>query len=309
MPGYEGVSEISLEEWERRKVFLGFDENDTVLLKELRPAAQSFVSSVVDELYEEFIRFKDTHELLRSDDTLNRVKRAQHGYFLELFDGEYGRDYLNTRLAIGRVHHRVGLAPEWYLGAYAHYMRLVRRPIMDVFAPDMDKGLQAIDALTKLIALDQSLAISTYLASREMVIEAQTAEIMELSTPVVQVWQGVVAAPIIGTLNSERTQHFMERLLERIVETRSPVALIDITGVPAIDTSTAQHLIDTINAVKLLGSQVVITGVRPAIAQTLVHLGIDLTGVITRSSLASGLQVALDALNLEVRRRSDEETV
>jgi PAS domain S-box-containing protein len=131
-------------------------------------------------------------------------------------------------------------------------------------------------------------------------IKQQSREIMELSTPVMQVWQGVVVAPLIGSLDSNRTQQFMERLLERIVETNSPVALVDIMGVPTIDTQTAQHLIETISAVRLLGAQVVLTGVRPAIAQTLVHLGIDLTGIVTRSSLAAGLQVALDALNLKV---------
>ncbi len=131
-------------------------------------------------------------------------------------------------------------------------------------------------------------------------IQQQSREIMELSTPVMQVWEGVVVAPLIGSLDSQRTQQFMERLLERIVETNSPVALVDIMGVPTIDTQTAQHLIETVSAVRLLGAQVVLTGVRPAIAQTLVHLGIDLSGIVTRSSLAAGLQVAFDVLNLRV---------
>ncbi|MEI6150398.1 MAG: PAS domain S-box protein [bacterium] len=131
-------------------------------------------------------------------------------------------------------------------------------------------------------------------------IKQQSREIMELSTPVMQVWQGVVVAPLIGSLDSNRTQQFMERLLNRIVETNSPVALVDITGVPIIDTQTAQHLIETISAVRLLGAQVVLTGVRPAIAQTLVHLGIDLSGIITRASLSAGLQVAFDLLKLQV---------
>jgi rsbT co-antagonist protein RsbR len=99
--------------------------------------------------------------------------------------------------------------------------------------------------------------------------------------------------PLIGTLDSQRTNVFMERLLERIVQTRAQSVLLDITGVPTIDTQTAQHLIDTIAAVRLLGSQVIMTGVRPAIAQTLVHLGIDLSGVTTRTSMAAGLKVAL----------------
>jgi PAS domain S-box-containing protein len=131
-------------------------------------------------------------------------------------------------------------------------------------------------------------------------IQQQSKEIMELSTPVMQVWQGVVVAPLIGSLDSNRTQQFMERLLNSIVETNSPVALVDITGVPTIDTQTAQHLIETISAVRLLGAQVVLTGVRPAIAQTLVHLGIDLSNILTRASLSAGLQVALDILKLQV---------
>ena len=134
----------------------------------------------------------------------------------------------------------------------------------------------------------------------EQRIREQSEEIMELSTPVMQVWQGVVVAPLIGSLDSQRTQQFMERLLTRIVETNSPVALVDIMGVPTIDTQTAHHLIETISAVRLLGAQVVLTGVRPAIAQTLVHLGIDLSEIVTRSSLAGGLAVAFEVLKLQV---------
>jgi PAS domain S-box-containing protein len=134
----------------------------------------------------------------------------------------------------------------------------------------------------------------------EETIARQAQEILDVSTPVVQVWDGVVVAPLIGTLDSQRTEQFMERLLQRIVETNSPVALVDITGVPAIDTQTAQHLIETVSAVRMLGAQVVLTGVRPVLAQTLVHLGIDLSHIVTRSSLAAGLRVALDLLDLQV---------
>lgn len=131
-------------------------------------------------------------------------------------------------------------------------------------------------------------------------IKKQAEDILELSTPVVQIWEGVVVTPLIGSLDSQRTQQFMERLLERIVETNSPVAIVDITGVPTIDTKTAQHLVETVSAVKLLGAQVILTGVRPAIAQTLVHLGVDMPDIVTRSSLAAGLRIALEALDLKV---------
>lgn len=128
-------------------------------------------------------------------------------------------------------------------------------------------------------------------------------EILDISTPVVQVWEGVILAPLIGSLDSQRTQQLMEKLLQGIVDTRSTVALVDITGVPAVDTQTARHLVESINAVRLLGADVILTGVRPAIAQTLVHLGIDLAGVTTRSSLAAGLRSAMEMLNLQVVSR------
>lgn len=132
-------------------------------------------------------------------------------------------------------------------------------------------------------------------------VKKQTMEIMEMATvPVVQVWEGIILVPLIGMLDSARTQQLMEKLLQRLTETNSPVALLDITGVPAVDTQTAQHLIETIKAVRYIGAEVVLTGVRPVIAQTLVHLGIDLSGAITRSSLRAGLQVAFEMINLEI---------
>lgn len=152
----------------------------------------------------------------------------------------------------------------------------------------------------------ERLALKTYegrVERREETIRLQAGEIIEISTPIIKVWDGVVAAPLIGTLDSERTQRFMERLLEAITATNSPVALVDITGVPTIDTQTAQHLIDTVSAVRLLGSRVILTGVRPSIAQTLVHLGIPMSDITTRSSFAGGLRVALDMLDLEVTAR------
>ncbi len=131
---------------------------------------------------------------------------------------------------------------------------------------------------------------------REEIIKRQAEEIIELSTPVLQVWENVLVAPLIGTLDSERARQFMSRLLEKIADTDSEVALVDITGVPTVDTQTAQNLVETITAVRLLGAHFVLTGVRPAIAQTLVHLGIDLSDIRTCPSLAAGLQMAIEML-------------
>jgi rsbT co-antagonist protein RsbR len=141
--------------------------------------------------------------------------------------------------------------------------------------------------------------------AREQVIARQQAEMLELSTPVVQLWDGVLALPLIGTLDSRRTQAVMEALLERIVETGSEFAIIDITGVPTVDTLTAQHLIKTITATRLMGAECIISGIRPQIAQTIVHLGVDLGDVTTKSSLAGALDLALRKLGLTVTKASN----
>jgi|GEM_PF-2555926 len=134
----------------------------------------------------------------------------------------------------------------------------------------------------------------------EEIITRQAQEILEVSTPVIQIWEGIVSVPLIGTLDSMRTQQLVEQLLQKIVETNSAVALIDLTGVPTIDSKTARHLIETVRAVHLLGAEVVLTGIRPAIARTLVQLGVDLSTVNTRSSFSSGLLFAFTRLKLQV---------
>jgi PAS domain S-box-containing protein len=162
------------------------------------------------------------------------------------------------------------------------------------------------DASGKIIGASTTARDITEQNKMHEALTQRAKEILDVSTPVLQVWEGVVVAPFIGTLDTQRAQQFMERLLDKIVETNSSVALLDVTGVPAIDTRTAQHLIETITSVRLLGAQAVLTGVRPAIAQTLAHLGINLADVVTRSSLAAGLRVALDILHLKITSQDGE---
>ena len=131
--------------------------------------------------------------------------------------------------------------------------------------------------------------IEVYQKTREEIITRQQEEMLELSTPVVKLWDGILGLPMIGTLDSARTQVVMESLLQKIVETGSALAIIDITGVPTVDTLTAQHLLKTVTAARLMGAECIISGIRPQIAQTIVHLGVDLGDVITKASLADAL--------------------
>ncbi|ACU04322.1 STAS domain-containing protein [Pedobacter heparinus] len=146
------------------------------------------------------------------------------------------------------------------------------------------------------------ITFETFIKGREEVILRQTDEIAEISTPVIRVWDGILALPIIGTLDSSRTQIVMENLLQEIVETGSSIAILDISGVPAVDSLVAQHLIKTVSATRLMGAECIISGIRPEIAQTVVHLGIDLSNIITKASLATALAYAFKVLKLEVKR-------
>jgi rsbT co-antagonist protein RsbR len=144
--------------------------------------------------------------------------------------------------------------------------------------------------------------VGTYQQAREETIRRQQEELLELSTPVIKLWHGVLAVPMIGVLDSSRTQMVMEALLQKIVETGSELAIIDITGVPTVDTLVAQHLLKTVTAIRLMGADCIISGVRPQIAQTIVHLGIDLQGVRTKATLADALALALQQTGWRVAR-------
>jgi len=145
--------------------------------------------------------------------------------------------------------------------------------------------------------------IRTYQKTREAVIKRQQEELLELSTPVVKLWDGVLALPLIGTLDSQRSQTVMESLLQRIVDTGSEIAIIDITGVPTVDTLVAQHLLKTVTAIRLMGADCIISGVRPQIAQTIVHLGLDLGTLTTKANLADALKLALARLGVSLAER------
>src|SRR3954451_23768421 len=190
-------------------------------------------------------------------------------------------------------------------GETATFVFSLKRPLFDrvrAAAKDAASIGDATWAISELIDALGLYTIAAFQKSREDVIARQQEDLLELSTPVVKLWEGVVALPMIGTLDSARTQIVMESLLQRIVETGSEIAIIDITGVPTVDTLVAQHLLKTVTAIRLMGADCIISGVRPQIAQTIVHLGVDLQGVITKANLADALALALRRSGFTISR-------
>ena len=269
----------------------------------------------------------------READILDRWLKEQLG------SKNFRRDLLSeaqvreqSREFLSQVRHAVAKATLSDLDAPA--WEPVRQLVADISRSRATKGFSASETATFIFSLKQPLFVAlreeygndgaalseeiwrtsvfldrlglhtteVYQKGREEVINRQQQEMLELSTPVVKLWEGVLALPMIGTLDSARTQVVMESLLERIVETGADVAIIDITGVPTVDTLVAQHLLKTITAARLMGAECIISGIRPQIAATIVHLGVDLSTVITKATLADAFQVALAKAGLKVER-------
>jgi rsbT co-antagonist protein RsbR len=179
----------------------------------------------------------------------------------------------------------------------ATFVFSLKHPLFLAIRQELDKNqsemFEAIWAASQLLDKLALLTTETFMLTREELISRQQQELLELSTPVVKLWDGILALPIIGTLDSARTQVVMDELLQTVVATNSKFAIIDITGVPTVDTLVAQHLLKTITAARLMGAECIISGVRPQIAQTIVHLGINLEDVITKAKLSDAFALAL----------------
>jgi len=184
-----------------------------------------------------------------------------------------------------------------------NYVFSLKEAMVTVLQQEIKDPVELFDQTLKINKFIDGLGVrtfETFIKGREDVIFRQTSEITEISTPVIRVWEGILALPIIGTLDSSRTQVVMENLLQEIVESGSSIAILDISGVPTVDSLVAQHLIKTVSATRLMGAECIISGIRPEIAQTVVHLGIDLSTVITKATLASALKAAFNMLQLQV---------
>jgi rsbT co-antagonist protein RsbR len=187
----------------------------------------------------------------------------------------------------------------------ATFVLSLKSALFDVLRQDSKDARTLGDEIWGVTEVVDQLALFTtdvYLRTREELIARQQQDMMELSTPVVKLWDGILALPMIGTLDSARTQVVMENLLQRIVDSGSDVAILDITGVPTVDTLTAQHLLKTVTAARLMGAECIISGIRPQIAQTIVHLGVDLGDVVTKATLADAFKTALSRRGMGVGR-------
>lgn len=236
---------------------------------------------------------KDGELRQQSDDFLSQLQRSAQNGEVDDIKAAAWAPTLEMLGNLTRQRERMGFSPS----ETAMFIFSLKDPLIVQVRNDLKKEPEVvIEETLSISGLLDKLGLYTteiYQTAREEVIRRQQEELLELSTPVVKMWDGIVALPLIGTLDSARTSVVMESLLQRIVETGSEIAIIDITGVPTVDTLVAQHLLKTVSAARLMGADCIISGIRPQIAQTMVHLAIDLTAVTTKATMAEALKTAL----------------
>jgi rsbT co-antagonist protein RsbR len=266
------------------------------------------------QILEQWLAQQQAATSARADLMKERELREQSRDFLQQFTAALQQDSLNTEgsawkpvkdlLAnLSRSRAIQGFTP----AETATFVFSLKQPLFELLRGELKETDKLVEENWLMTVLLDKLGLYTtevYQQNRELVIKRQQEELLELSTPVVELWDNIVALPLIGTLDSARTQVVMENLLQKIVENEALIAIIDITGVPTVDTLVAQHLLKTVAAARLMGADCIISGMRPQIAQTIVHLGVNLSEVVTKATLADAFAVALQRTGATVVRNA-----
>jgi rsbT co-antagonist protein RsbR len=288
-----------------RRAFFEISDDDLTRLGALRPLAERHSQSFVDKLYQLILGHPESRSFFPDEATIVHVKKMQRQYFLGLFAGRLDLDYVEDRLRVGATHERVGLAPKWYIGTYSRYKRLLFDQMFEELP--LEEAKAAYRSIVKLVSFDMSLAIDTYIFANLETVARHQAAIRELSTPVIRVYNRVLLLPLVGTVDSHRAHQIMETLLTRVVEEQARVVIIDIAGVPVVDTKVADHLLKTTEAVRLVGAETIVTGISAQVARTIVQLGVDISAMHTRSRLGDGIEVALAMLGKRIADKGTDE--
>jgi rsbT co-antagonist protein RsbR len=275
-----------------RRAFFELSDADLGRLAALRQFADKYTDAIVEDFYKLLLSHPETKRFFPDDATIRRVKKTQRDYFVGLFAGKCDLGYVEDRLRVGTAHERIGLLPKFYLGAYRKYMQLICDRLYEELK-DPAKVREAFESIQKLVYFDATLAVETYIAAKMEALDRHQAAIRELSTPVIRVHNRVLLLPLIGAIDSHRAEQIMDSVLLKVAEAQARCIIIDIAGVPIVDTKVADSLVKTTAAVRLLGAEVILTGITAQVARTIVQLGVDISTMHTLSRLSEGIELAL----------------
>jgi rsbT co-antagonist protein RsbR len=302
-PDYMEILKLDDDERTRRLAFFELTEDDFKRLSALKPFADRWTQDITEGLYQLIMEQPESRIFFPDEATLARVKRMQNSYFLDLFSGNCDLNYVRDRLRVGAAHERIGMPVKLYLGAYRRYLALIHNRLLDHFKGNELEAAKALSSVQKIIFFDMALAIDTYIAASLETVTRHQAAIRELSTPVIKVHDRILLLPIVGTVDTQRAHQIMETVLLQVVEEQAKVMILDIAGVPVVDTKVADHILKTTAAVQLLGGQTILTGISASVARTVVQLGVEITRMHTRSKLSEGIELALSIVGKKITSR------
>jgi len=303
---YMAILKLDESEIASRRAFFMLGDDDLARLAKLRPLAERITDPIVEEFYALLLGHTDTRKFFGDEATIRRVKGKQRDYLLGLFAGKCDAAYVEDRLRVGAAHERIGLAPKWYLGAYRHYLELIRRAF-DEHITDPRESQASFISVQRIVFFDVALALDTYIAANLAALGRHQAAIRELSTPVIRVYDRVLLLPLVGAVDSHRAHQIMESVLLHVVEAQARCIIIDIAGVPVVDTRVADHLLKTTAAVRLLGATTILTGITAQVARTMVQLGLDVSSMHTVSRLSDGIELALGLVGKAITEKETHE--
>lgn len=292
MPNETGVSRLTtlLE-------LYSISDDDTEQIHSFGDIVVPKLDEFVDLFYDWLRKQPEFEEFFPDEETLTHVQKMSRGYWEEFFRHELDDDYLEKRHKIGETHARIGLPLTIYFAAMHRSLMLFTEDLYDD-SLSLEDYLTAMRAVAKRMHLDTSLVVETYARITNEAMAAQSRSLMEMSTPVTQIWQGVLFLPIVGIVDSKRAQEIMNATLTKISQTQSRAFIMDISGVAVVDTAVANYLIKVTKATRLMGCECTISGLSPAIAQTMVELGIDVGKVKTTATMQDALVDAFQRLGL-----------
>jgi rsbT co-antagonist protein RsbR len=292
---------------ERRKAFVDLQSDDVVRITQIKELVLTRANVYAAAFFDHLANLPEGATFVNMREVLGEAKRLKHEHLIAMVGGEYGKQYVEQRIRLGTLYAEAGLEVRVFMGAYHHLMRAIGLDIMKQFQRDPVENFQTFMSLKKLGFLDIGVIVDVIIAERERIIALQQEAIRELSTPVLQLRDRLLILPIIGLLDSQRARQLTDSLLHAIRTNRAKIVVMDITGVGAVDSKVANHLIQTVAAARLMGTRVIVTGMSAEVAQALVTLGVELSTLGTSGDLRGGLEEAERSLGYWAAPLEDSE--
>jgi rsbT co-antagonist protein RsbR len=285
---------------ERRRRFVDLGHEDVARIMTIKNILADNLDRFTGVFFDYLSHIEEAASLFRNRALLEEARKLKREHLLAMTTGEYGARYAEQRARLGVLYASAGLDVCVFLGAFHHLMHTIGAEVMKRFAKNPTAGFEAFMSLKKVAFFDLSIIIDTLINERERTISAQQEAIRELSTPVLQLRDRLLILPIIGLIDSERAMQITESLLQAVRANRARVVVMDVTGVAAVDSKVANHLIQTVTAARLMGATVIVSGLSADVAQALVALGVDLGRINTIGDLQGGLEEAERQLGYKV---------